>query len=200
MRYTLFFSALIWSSLLSAQPSHHEVTISSGRFILQGTTNLNTFECTLSQALPCKPIVVKTTSEARQIRFEGLELKYPVSEFDCGLEAMSQDLRKTLKSDAYPYLLLRINDIQIKNESQEVAKLTVVSSVTITLAGKSHDALVENGLVINHSEGALTLAGTQHLSMHDFDLEAPTKFFGMVKVNDELNVSFELRMEVKSLD
>ena len=200
MRYALFFHAFIWSGLLYAQPSHHEVTISSGHFVLQGTTNLNTFECTLSQTLPGKPMVIKTTSETREIRFEGLELSYPVAEFDCGLEAMSQDLRKTLKSDTYPNLLLRINDIRIKNEHQEVSKLTVISSVSITLAGVSHHALVENGLVINHSEGALTLAGTQYLSMNDFNLEAPTKFFGMVKVNDELNVSFELRMEVKSLD
>lgn len=201
-KYLLAYSLAIAGHVLSGQigTSEHQVSITSSKFVLFGTTNLSDFRCELVQKAPATAIPVKSNKSEYQIKFKGLEMRYPLEDFDCGLEAMSQDLRKTLRSDTYPYLYLRINDIRIKqDEAQEIEKLTVVSSVTITIAGVSHSTVIEDGLVINHSEDALTLTGNQLVNMNDFNIEPPSKFFGMVRVNSELSVSFELNMEVKTL-
>lgn|GEM_PF-1280443 len=175
--------------------ARHNVNITASKFTLYGTTNLNSFECTLVEDHPTGPMAVKTQSSEYDIHFEGLEMKYNINDFDCGLEAMSDDLKHTLKSGDFPYLTLRINDIKIKDEYQEIEKLSVISEVTITLAGVKRDVSILEGYVINHSRESLTLSGLQQLEMKSFNIEPPTKFFGMVKVNNELSVGFEISME-----
>lgn len=178
--------------------SSHEVSITSSTFTIYGSTNLNTFECTLVQNVPSNSISVTSQKSEMEIFFTGLTMEYPIKQFDCGLEAMSQDLRNTLKYEQYPNLYLTINSISIKKENQEIEKLKVKSSVTIEIAGVSYQTSVEDGIVINHTENALTLSGTQKLSMSYFNIEPPSKFFGMVKVNSDLSVGFSIDMEVKS--
>lgn len=182
------------------QQAKHEVSITSSTFTIYGTTNVNAFECNLVQNTPFKPIVVQSRSTDHDINFEGLTMAYPIKDFDCGLEAMSDDLKLTLKSKEFPELYLTINSIHIKQESQEIEKLKVISSVTIKIAGISRTTTIEEGMVINHSEDALTLSGKQQMTMKDFNIEPPTKFFGMVKVNNDLSVGFTIDMLVKTLN
>lgn len=185
--------------LSAQQNAEHHVVVVSSSFTLYGTTNLNQFECRLVQDNPTTPMVVRTRKSAYDLAFEGLELTYPIDEFDCGLEAMSHDLRKTLKSSQYPELYLRINEIRIKPETNEVETLQVVSSVTIKIAGVTRHTQIDEGLVINHTEDSLTLTGYQSLAMSDFNIQPPSKFFGMVQVSNELSVGFEIVMDVKTM-
>lgn len=192
----IFFS----TKVTGQQQAKHEVSITSSTFTIYGTTNVNAFECELAQNIPHKPIVVYSKSTDHDINFDGLTMAYPIKDFDCGLEAMSDDLKLTLKSKEFPELYLTINSIHIKQESQEIEKLKVISSVTIKIAGISRTTTIEEGMVINHSEDALTLSGKQQMTMKDFNIEPPTKFFGMVKVNNDLSVGFTIDMLVKTLN
>ncbi|MFY0607108.1 MAG: YceI family protein [Cyclobacteriaceae bacterium] len=187
-----------WQSRAQSEKLNHQVIITSSHFTLVGTTNLNTFSCSLVQEFPTLAMPVTSTNGEYHISFSGLELTYPIKEFDCGLEAMSQDLRNTLNAKNFPNLVLKINDIFIKRKPQEIENLDVSAEVTITLAGVSNDITIKEGTVINRSEEALTLTGKTDISMESFKLNPPTKFFGMVKVNSELQVAFELNMKVNT--
>ncbi len=176
----------------------HKVVLTESRFKLDGTTNVNTFTCNLVQDYAQKPVNVITTSRSNNIVFEGLAFQYPVETFDCGLEAMNQDLHQTLNADSYPLFGLQIKDIIIKDQPQEIERLFVLAHVVITLAGVSREITITDGLVINHTASSLTLSGSQLLKLPDFGLTAPTKFFGMIKVDETLLVHFQLDMEVNT--
>ncbi|MFT6883514.1 MAG: hypothetical protein ACJAVY_002319 [Marinoscillum sp.] len=190
----LQFSTYAQTALLE-----HKVVLTESRFVLDGTTNVNTFTCKLIQGYGQKPVNVITTSRSNNIVFEGLAFQYPVETFNCGLEAMNQDLHQTLNADSYPMFGLKIKEIIIKEQAQEVERLFVLAHVVITLAGVSREITITDGQVINHTARSLTLSGSQLLKLPDFGLKAPTKFFGMIKVDETLSVHFQLDMEVDTL-
>ncbi len=199
MRKILLLVFIIFCNVsFSQSKAEHLVNITSSKFTLYGTTNLNEYTCELIVPDSTGSIAVRTKANDYELRFTGLEMDYRINDFDCGLEAMSEDLKKTLKSKEFPYLTLRINKIKIKNEPQEIEKLSVTSEVTIILAGKSKNISIRDGYVVNHSENSVTLTGKQELNMSDFEISPPTKFFGMIVVNDELSVGFEINMAVRT--
>ncbi len=73
-------------------------------------------------------------------------------------------------------------------------KLDVKSFVTISLAGVERTKMIEEATVINHDDQTVTFKGSKVLQMTDFKIEPPTKFLGLVSVEDVLEVSFEIKM------
>lgn len=181
-----------------SQSKQQKVTIIASDFYINGETNINQFECGLKQINSSDPIIISSTWSEGTIRFEGLTLKYQISDFKCEIAAMNRDLHSTLNAKEYPNLFLKINDIQIHKDNTEIERLRVSSNVSITLSGKEVDYKIKNGEVINYSESLLSLSGKQTLKMTDFGITPPSKFFGMIQVTDELDINFEILISVSS--
>lgn len=165
-------------------------------FYINGETNVNHFTCGLKQINSSDPIIISSTWSEGTILFEGLMLKYQLTDFKCEIAAMNRDLQATLNADIFPNLFLKINDIQIHKDNTEIERLRVSSNVSITISGKEVDYEIQYGEVINYSESLLSLSGEQTLKMTDFGITPPSKFFGMIQVTDELDVSFEILISV----
>lgn len=193
----LIFISWILSIVAIDQPSvsQHQVNVLSSKLTIHGKTNVNTFECELNQAFNHE--ILKVTSENSDfvIDFDGLVLKYGVSRFDCGHEIMNKDFREILNSSEHPFFFLKINEIYIREETSLMDKLDVKSFVTISLAGVERTKIIQDGVVINHDDQTLTFMGSRTLQMTEFNIKPPTKFLGLVSVEDELKVSFEIRMK-----
>jgi hypothetical protein len=181
-----------------SQSKQQEVTIIASDFYINGETNVNQFECGLKQINSSAPIIIFSTWSEGTILFEGLMLKYQISNFKCEIAAMNKDLHSTLNANEYPNLYLKINDIQIHKDNTEIERLRVSSNVSITLSGKEVDYEIKNGEVINYSESLLSLSGKQSLKMTDFGITPPSKFFGMIQVTDKLDVNFEILISVSN--
>ncbi len=195
----IFQIALLFVTLCAySQSKQQEVTIMASDFFINGETNVNQFKCGLKQINSSDPIIISSTWSEGTILFEGLMLKYQISDFKCEIAAMNKDLHSTLNADEYPKLFLKINDIQIHKDNTEIERLRVSSNVSITLSGKEVDYEIKNGEVINYSESLLSLSGKQSLKMTDFGITPPSKFFGMIQVTDKLDVNFEILISVSS--
>lgn len=144
-------------------------------------------------------LVVRSSRTDRVISFDGLRLCYTVNGFECAIKAMSKDLQKTLNAEEFPCLHLQINEIVIAEDAKEIENLDVKANVTVSLAGVTRDAIIEDGQVINHSENSLTLKGSKLLLMTDFEIEPPTKFLGLIRVTNELEVQFEIRLNTQPI-
>ena len=173
----------------------HEVEVLSSSLVIHGKTNVNKFDCKLNQQLDEETLRVTSEVTDLKLDFDGLVLKFGIGEFDCGHEIMNKDFRAILKSERYPFLFLKINEIYIKEETSLMEKLDVKSFVTISLAGVERTKIIEEATVINHDDQLVTFIGSKVLKMSDFKIEPPTKFLGLVSVEDELEVSFEIKMK-----
>lgn len=193
----LLYLGLAFGAFLPPQTGTrlHEVEVLSSSLVIHGKTNVNKFDCKLNQQLDEETLRVTSEVTDLKLDFDGLVLKFGIEEFDCGHEIMNKDFRSILKSERYPFLFLKINEIYINEETSLMEKLDVKSFVTISLAGVERTKIIEEATVINHDDHLVTFIGSKVLKMSDFKIEPPTKFLGLVSVEDELEVSFEIKMK-----
>lgn len=144
-------------------------------------------------------IVVKNLWSNQKLEFEGLKLKYRVDAFECGIQAMNSDFQELLKADKEPYLFLQLNSISLHSSNDKFEELDVDAEVVVYLAGVEKTIHLKGGKVFNHSSAHMTLKGDKDLFMTDFNIEPPTKMFGMIKVTNDIEIEFEIGMEVSAL-
>lgn len=196
----LFFCCVLGSQAQIATANYHRVSISDSKLTIYGTTNVNTFRCSMREADLNDSIVVKNIWSNQVLEFEGLVLKFRVDQFKCGLPGMSSDLQELLKAEEEPYLYLTLKSIALLPDNDAFEELDVDALVDIYLAGVTREVQVRGGKVRNRSEAHLSLSGSKEIRVTDFNLEPPTKMFGTIKVSDEIKISFEIDMVVSPLE
>lgn len=180
------------------RPNIHQVKITSSWFAIHGATNVNNFHCGLNQSAFGDSIVVRNIWSNQRLDFENFRLEYKVSDFECGNRLMNEDFQELLRVDEHPRLVLEVNAILLDPNNDAFEELEVDALVEVRLAGISKEINIEGGKVYNHSPAHLTLAGRKPLLMSDFEVSPPTKFLGMIKVKDDIEIEFELSMEVST--
>lgn len=109
-------------------------------------------------------------------------LRVPVSEIDCGNRRMTADMRKTLLAESHPEIVFTLN---------EVGRSPVQAHGTLSLAGASRDVSI-HGTLSTTADGLVSVTGAARLMLTDFGITPPTKFLGLVRVHNEIDVHFEL--------
>ncbi len=137
---------------------------------INGSTNINTFKCINK--------TFKTPSGTSfSERLPGYNLQ--VNEFDCFNKIMTKDFQKTLSSDKYPYLIIKI----LKFTKSQNAYYAVVE-VLMMNRSKNYNVIftLENGKYI----------GRKNVKFSEFNIQPPKKMGGMIVVKDDLDLIFSL--------
>jgi hypothetical protein len=158
-----------------------------------GTTNVNKFNCTLiSYARPDTLSMCKNT-DGRSMKVSG-EMVVGVKAFDCKHAMITRDLRKTLKAEKFPNLVIKFISLskypEFINQHQAIKGV-----VSIELAGESRQYEVDYQFIAEDSRN-LSLVGKRKVKFSDFNLSPPKKAGGMIRTNDELEVEFNMRIKV----
>jgi polyisoprenoid-binding protein YceI len=90
--------------------------------------------------------------------------------------------------------------MKVKEETKEIDHVKVQSTVSMSIAGITRDIVIEDGTVVNHSENAMTLSGNLKFNLSDFGVRPPEKFWGMVRVEQAMTVSFCIDLDVKPIN
>jgi hypothetical protein len=185
--YTLLVAVLFKGA--PAPVAERWVIQKSSNLRIEGKSNINSFRCDITEHLTpdtlyfyrddqsCKPIPIKG----------GLSIH--IKRFDCHQKYITNDLRKTLKADEQPILKIELLNIGYYNGDAGDIK----GWVNISLAGVVKTAEI-NYTVKNGQPGQLELLGTRKISFSDFGLKPPQKLAGLIKVEEELNVRFQLML------
>lgn len=157
---------------------------------VEGSTNVNKFSCAITNYN--KPDTILLTRNLNQQVLLAGNLQLDVQNFDCHNPVMTGDLRKTLKSKAFPKLGIYFLSMDGYADSKgDVTKGLVV----IALAGVSKRFEVDYQ-VISAGNGEINLLGSRQVLFSDFNLTPPRKLGGMIKADNELKVVFNLKMKV----
>lgn len=155
---------------------------------INGTSNVNDFEC-FYEAPISSDILNQTVTFGDSLFFSGNAVRFQTNAFDCGKRAINRDLQKTLMSDQFPYMELKLSTVEIADQ------LPFSANLEITIAGTTRIRPV----TINEysgSESAINFSGEGEVLLSDFNLSPPTALFGLVKVDDEIKISFDLNIEL----
>ena len=155
--------------------------------VIAGTTNVNTFTCKYNLQELEMPIRLVYDEKSEQIHFKNAELKLVNDCFDCGGKAINKDFQELLKTERHPQVGLKLLYVEPPTPNQNIVDV----GVEIKIAGVSRKYRTEL-----HCEQTkdICVNGTLALKLSDFELEAPKKMLGMIKVDDEIKVHLTLQM------
>jgi hypothetical protein len=120
---------------------------------------------------------------------ESADIIVPVKDFKCTNRMAYRDFLKLLKAGEYPVMKVTIpGNIVDQLQNRESV---ILRDVLITIAGvsKKYDITCraeKNGLKKN------ILVGTISVRLEDLNIDPPEKYFGMVKIKDQVIVKFGL--------
>lgn len=159
---------------------------------VQGKSNVNQFSCDIfgyydSDTIYC----ISEGSCKKPVRLNGC-IEMDISKFDCHNAVMTKDLRKTLKAAEYPrlrILFLTLDELPSFQSTSQCMK----GWVEVELAGVKKTFQINYDFVKNGSSSFI-LNGSRAFCFSDFKLVPPSKLGGLIKVNNDFNVNFQLKM------
>lgn len=157
------------------------------RLSIQGSTNVNKFTCKFDYNYGSDTLQYLRNHRTGKLSFSNNKMIIPVRSFDCGAKQISNDFRKTLKSEAYPQLTIAFRSLENPFNQNDCF---IDGVVDITLAGVTTTYTMR--YLVNLDKNTIKLKGTRPVNFSDFGLEAPTKLQGLIKVDEVLNVEFNL--------
>jgi len=151
---------------------------------IHGSTNVNNFNCSYKADLPENKFEVKLIRKGGFIEIQHEPLLLEVRNFQCPHSQMTDDLHDLLEYEDYPNIVFQLTEISNKKTAH----------IMIEMAGEkqNYELKVDN----NTENNRLTCKAIMQLCLKDFGLEAPEKFFGMIKVDEEIEVEFKIDMKV----
>ena len=188
--YFLLFLTLFFTIPEIAQTDFEtrEITIlPNSNLSISGTTNINDFECDFN------PLYFKNESfkvhyidKARSLIFKNSILTLENQNFDCGHRKINNDFHKLLKTEKYPEIFLKIKKIDLNREEEATVTLS------FTIAGIENDYRFPIEITW---ENQVRFKGKLDLNIKDFNLQAPTKIFGLIVIDEEIEIDFNLNIQ-----
>ena len=151
--------------------------------VIMGESNVNRFSFTFEQPAPGKE-----GKPRYNLLWNGTELFIPVREFEASNPHMYTDFLLQMQESKYPYISIRFNDFIVEKPAESTSPLKY--NVGITLAGVTRDYAIDCELV--SCGGNLTIRGSEILKLTDFKIPPPQKLNGLIKVKDDISVSFSI--------
>lgn len=163
----------------------------SSNLSLDGKTNINNFHCEIPEYLRRDTVLLCRDAE-KPISIKG-GLTINIKHFDCHQKYITGDLRKTLKADEQSFF--QINLINLGYFTKQPGKQRVKGLVDIELAGINRRMEIDYEVMV-FDEANMVITGNHKVLFSDFRLTPPRKLAGLIKVEDEINVHFQLVMKL----
>lgn len=155
--------------------------------VISGTTNVNHFTCKYNLEEMELPIRLVYDDKKEHILFNNASLQLANDCFDCGGRAINKDFKELLQSEAHPQVEMKL--LYVDPPQQETSKVGVGMEIKIAGVSRTYNAVLNCNV-----DNKITVNGVLELKLSDFNLEAPKKMLGMIKVDDEIMVRLAIKM------
>lgn len=198
-RFSLFLLLVILPLFLGfSEKSFQRVQFDikpSSKLYLNGTSNINEFTCDCENYTHSGTVSINESKQGNWI-FEYARLSIAVAAFDCGHSGINRDMGKALRSDKYPKIGITlkeiVNNASLRNfTSGTEHSLHVVVDISLAGATREYPLQVK---VRKIKPELFKITAQKKLFMSDFGVAPPTALFGLIKVNDIINISFDLEI------
>lgn len=171
MRVLLALLLVLWSPYKEEK----EVIVTRKKITVSGQTSIGGFNCEYAKNSLKDTLFIDTPLRSKDLVFD-----VPVNDFSCGNFLLNRDFRKTIKAEQFPHAKVRVRNLK-SNYGHYSCDLTV------DIVGKR---LQYKELPLKRTADGI--AAKLILSFNELELEAPKKFGGLVKVEEELMLEFRL--------
>ena len=189
-------SGLAPRSAPAQSSSTHLRVHDKSQFWIQGEAASIDFTCTVSRvegraALPPAQDSVPTAAD-REDQTE-VVVTVPVNAFDCGKDRMTRDLQEALKMEDHPEIRFELIHATVKKSALDTSahwrRVEVLGALTIA-GTKRLTRLSATGRALDANR--FRVRGCHPIRMTYYNIDPPTKAFGLIKVKNEVEVQFDL--------
>ena len=188
-----FFSSADFKSEYAAYKSITLAVGDNSYLNILGKTNINKFTCNYYGQFPADTMSVHWQQQRNSIKVNDVKLRLQVASFDCGNKIMNNDLQDLLKKDSYPHVVIELLRLYPAENPGET-NLFGQAELNFHMAGAKQTYTVP--IYLKEIRGKNYFVGTHKFDITDFDITPPTKFLGMVKVDNEISVEFGLDIRI----
>lgn len=156
--------------------------------VIHGNTNISKFFLTYQET------VLDSTQEVfynldEQPLNSLLNFNIPIQYIKGKNRAMLTDFHELFKAKDYPNIIVGINRNQLIDLNKKLSAGDM--EFEITIAGVSR--MVESQYLVEDScNDKISLNGCAKLKLSDFNIQPPVKFFGIIKVKNEVFINFRI--------
>lgn len=164
------------------------------KLIIHGSTNLLNF--TLVQTgdeIQDKPVSVILSEHDNKYFVNQNKLTLKVNNFDSTNPIAESEFYKMMQTDKYPYLKIHLHHFEKVEDLKNNIQTNATVSFTITGITKSYVIPVKTKI----TENKLYIEGKKKMSIRDFGIEPPVALLGLVKVNEWIEIDFNLICEYR---
>lgn len=184
-RLLLYIGFVLLGYVVHAQADFEKETIKilpESELIIAGSTNVNKFDCKFDIDLISDWREIRYSQEDNFLHFNDLKLHLLTKGFDCGHKKMNADFQDLLMCEKYPEIEIKINRIELFSEEYSKAYITVM------LAGEVNNYDLPVKISENRFQGKFKM------NIRDFGLQPPKKALGLIEVDEEIEVQFNLKV------
>lgn len=189
-----FLSLLISPFLLASQTTRMDewFEIENSEITILGTSNVTDYSCLLRTSSENQHLLIESATKGLTITLKDAVIKLKANDFVCDNGPMTKDFLKTIKAEKYPHVLIEFQSFQL-NEPVEKnnAQQNVISTIAVTLAGvqRFYKLRLDS---LNFEMDSVTVSGQKELNISDFQIQAPTALFGLVRADDKVTIEFKI--------
>jgi len=192
--FFLFSSAIFKTEKESTSYKSITVAVGDNSYLnILGKTNINKFTCNYYGQFPADTMNVHWQQQKNSIKVNDVQLSLQVASFDCGNKIMNNDLQDLLKQDTYPHVVIELLKLY-PTESPGKSNLFGTAELNFQMAGTQQ--IYKVPVYLKKVGGKEYFVGNHVFDITDFDITPPTKFLGMVKVDNEIAVEFGLDIRI----
>jgi polyisoprenoid-binding protein YceI len=109
-----------------------------------------------------------------------------VANFECGNGTMNSHMRKALKAETKPHVILNMTSYTVNASS-------VTINGTLEIAGKENPVTIP--AVGSIGNGVVNVKGKYVIKMTDYGIKPPSLMMGAMKVGNNVTIDFDLTLK-----
>ncbi len=184
----LFFIFLMISSLSRGQDFNtKKINLSPNSTVsINGDAGITSFTCDFDTYYFHQPAYILYRTKNSTLDFQDTQLVLENRGFDCGKKGRNKDFHDMVRTQEYPQMKITLNEVVLHGPNE------VSANVDIRIAGKENNYMIP--VKILH-QPEFQVQGQFRINIKDFGLEPITKLFGLIKVDEVIDINIDLILQ-----
>jgi len=153
--------------------------------VIRGKSNVNSFQCRYNSNYIEDEVFISFSKNSSKTTISGAKIAIKSDGFDCGHKMITKDFKSILNANEYSYIFIDLKEFSSLEENNITAK------VNVEIAGVKKEFV----LPITFDSKTNNVKGVLNLNINDFKLKPPKKLLGMIKVNEQVEIDFNLYLQ-----
>jgi len=194
MLFLVIFFAVLFPVEEAGESVKSRVSLNQESFlVINGSSNINNFSCSYAFEEYDSDYSFSASYDGISYYLNSLTINIPVNQFDCGNRFLKKDFLKTLEYQRYPNIFMQLQNLKLGNTPEDEKRN---SSVHLNIGGVSREQMV-NYQLKTIDDKTFILEGVTKVDITDFELEPVSRFFGMIKVDKNVEIRFLFKFVVE---